>query len=76
VYDGQFGWRKDFGWFCVDVRMLWGVVKLLGRGERERGTPPPSYPSLANVIDRDVEKLKKGTRRVELEEILVFFPTS
>jgi len=56
--------------------MLWGVVKLLGRGERERGTPPPSYPSLANVIDRDVEKLKKGTRRVELEEILVFFPTS
>ena len=45
-------------------------------GEGGRGTPPPSYPSLANVIDRDVEKLKKGTRRVELEEILVFFPTS
>ena len=53
-----------------------GGSEAFGEGERERGTPPPSYPSLANVIDRDVEKLKKGTRRVELEEILVFFPTS
>jgi len=64
---GQFGWREDFGWFCVDVHMLcggWWSTFLGGREGGERGTPPPSYPTLANVIDRDVElELKEGTGR-------------
>jgi len=75
VSDGQFGWREDFGWFCVDVRMLCGGEAFWEGGGR--GTPPPSYPSLANVIDRDVElEVKEGTRMVEMEENFWCSPTS
>jgi len=54
--------EREFGWFCVDVRMN---LLCCGAFWREGGVPH-HRPTLANVIDRDVEG-KEGTM-VELEE--------